>query len=350
MSLELPNNEPRLFHIHLQNCRKSPPVFQMTREHCETVLQRHPDMATRVHLTISSGEDYVIKNWKPRDIEAFDKHMATADLLVGYQFPTNDLAVRAPRLRWIHFISSGVEHIRPFDWVPLQVKLTNSRGVHSTKSGEYIAMALAMLNAEIPRFLTAQREKRWDRVFTPVITGKTLVIIGVGHQGGTAARQASKMGLRVIGVDIRRLSHRYCQKIVKPAEMAEVFPQADFVIVTVPVTKDTKHIIGRTELDALPARAGLINISRAATVDYDALVDKLRKGELAGAILDVFQPEPLPADSPLWWTPNLIVTPHVSSDDRDNYIPLILDLVMKNARRYLSGRRLINQVNLRQEF
>ena len=228
--------------------------------------------------------------------------------------------------------------------------LTNNRGVHLPKSGEYIAMALAMLNAEIPRIFTAQRERRWDRIFTPVIRGKTLVVIGVGQQRGNAAKQARRMGLHVIGIDRYRRSHRYCDRVVTPEDMADVLPYADFVVVTVPWTKETEKIVGRRELDLLPPRAGLINISRGATVDYVALAEKLSHGELCGAILDVFQPEPLPSDSPLWRTPNLIVTPHVSSDDRDNYIPLTLDLALDNVRRYMNGLPLKNQVRLDREF
>jgi phosphoglycerate dehydrogenase-like enzyme len=300
-------------------------------------------------LTISSGEDYVVRNWKSEDLDLFDRHIATSDLLIGYQFPTDRLSEKAPHLKWIHFISSGVEHIRPFDWVPPNIKLVNNRGVHLPKSGEFIAMALAMLNAEMPRLYTAQKEKRWDRAFTTVIRGKTLVVIGVGQQGGTAAKQARKMGLRVIGVDLYRRKHRYCEKIVTPADMGKVLPEADFVVVTVPWTSETEKMIGRRELELLPSHAGLINISRAITMDYEALVEKLTLGQLGGAILDVFQPEPLRSDSFLWSTPNLIITPHVSSDDRDNYIPRTLDLALDNVRRYLRGRPLRNQVNLKRE-
>jgi phosphoglycerate dehydrogenase-like enzyme len=132
--------------------------------------------------------------------------------------------------------------------------------------------------------------------------------------------------------------------------MPKVLPHADFILVAVPLTKETINIIGRKELNLLPTRAGLINMSRSATVDYEALAEKLVCGELGGAILDVFETEPLPSDSPLWWTPNLIITPHVSSDDSENYIPLTLDLAFENIRRYLNGKPLKNRVRLTREF
>jgi phosphoglycerate dehydrogenase-like enzyme len=135
-----------------------------------------------------------------------------------------------------------------------------------------------------------------------------------------------------------------------PRRLDRVLPRADFVIVTTPLTADTRQLIGRRELDLMKPSAGLINLARAQVVDYDVLADKLSRGELGGAILDVFDPEPLPPESPLWKTPNLIITPHVASDDAEQYMPLTLDLVFDNIRRLLAGRPLRNRVRRSLEY
>jgi phosphoglycerate dehydrogenase-like enzyme len=135
-----------------------------------------------------------------------------------------------------------------------------------------------------------------------------------------------------------------------PDELHKVLPRADIVLVCVPLTRETRHVLGRPELDLLKPEAGLINMARARVVDYEALAEKLARGELSGALLDVFDPEPLPADSPLWKTPNLIITPHVSSDDAEAYVPRTLDLVLANAARYLAGRPLRNRVRPEREY
>jgi phosphoglycerate dehydrogenase-like enzyme len=133
--------------------------------------------------------------------------------------------------------------------------------------------------------------------------------------------------------------------MVTSENLPEVLPKADFVGITVPLTPQTRHLISRKELDMLKKTAGLFNIARAPVVDYEALAEKLEKSELGGAILDVFDPEPLPADSPLWSTPNLIITPHVGCDDVDNYIIGTFDLVLSNIRRHLKGEHLVNLVD-----
>ncbi len=127
-------------------------------------------------------------------------------------------------------------------------------------------------------------------------------------------------------------------------ELHEVLPRADFVLITVPLTPETKGWIGREAFDLMKEGAGFINLGRARVVDYDVLRAKLKKGKLSGAILDVFDPEPLPKDSPLWSTPNLIMTPHVASDDDEHYMPRTLDLFFDNVQRYLVGMPLRNRV------
>jgi phosphoglycerate dehydrogenase-like enzyme len=325
-------------HVHVENSRDGAPVFRVTPELFAQAAARHPDVAGRVTPTF--GED----------LQGFDTAMRTAEVLIGFRFPTKGLRERAPRLRWVHLKGAGVEHLRPLDWMPPGFALTNNRGVHAPKSGEFAATAILMLNARIPALVTQQREHRWQQLFSTPVAGKTLVVVGVGAMGGAAARRARALGLTVLGVRRSGRRHPAVHEMVTPDRLGEVLPRADFVLVTVPLTGATRHLIGPAELDRLRPEAGLINLARAGVVDYDALAARLRDGRLAGAVLDVFDPEPLPAGSPLWDTPNAILTPHVSSDDAERYTPLTLDLFFDNLRRYLAGRPLRNRVQLRREY
>jgi phosphoglycerate dehydrogenase-like enzyme len=126
-------------------------------------------------------------------------------------------------------------------------------------------------------------------------------------------------------------------------------PRADFVLVSAPHTDASHHMIGARELALLKPGAGLVNYSRANLVDYDALRVKLAAGEMS-AVLDVFDPEPLPESSPLWRTPNVIITPHCSSDDRNEYTPRTLDLVLRNVQRFMEGRPLVNRVSRKHQY
>jgi phosphoglycerate dehydrogenase-like enzyme len=313
-------------------------VFQMTPERYESAAERHGDVADRVAWSIAT------------DFENFDALIREVDVLVGWRFPKEDLAQRAPKLKWIHIWGAGVEHLLPLDWLPRGVALTNNSGVHAPKAGEYMLMAILMLNNRIPALITSQHRAQWDEIFSTCMAGKTLVVIGVGQMGGTAARRAKELGMRVLGVRRNARPHRYVDEMFGPDELDRVLPRADFVLVTTPLTRETRNLIGRRELGYMKRDAGLINLGRAQVVDYEALAEKLERGEIGGAILDVFEPEPLPSDSPLWETPNLIITPHVASDDWDAYMPRTLDLVFENIRRCLDGRPLKNKVRRHLEY
>ena len=132
-----------------------------------------------------------------------------------------------------------------------------------------------------------------------------------------------------------------------PDQLNHVLAEADFVIINTPLTPETKGMIGKKQLQKMKPGAGLINLGRGPVIDHEALTASLTSGHLGGAILDVTDPEPLPADSPLWDVPNLIITPHISSDDDVSYAPLTLDLLFDNLRRYIAGKPLKNRVNPR---
>ncbi|MBI4012016.1 MAG: D-2-hydroxyacid dehydrogenase [Candidatus Rokubacteria bacterium] len=321
----------RPLRVHVQNNPSANPVFAVTPEPFQAAAKRYPGLARR--LTLSYGD-------RPG---ADDAGLREAEVLLTDHTPADDLAVRAPRLRWIQSTNAGVEDVLPV--LPAGVVLTNASGVHGPKGAEFALTALLMLNHAVPHFVTRQRERRWDQRFTTTIEGKTVVVVGVGALGAEVARLCRRFGLRVLGVRRDPRPLRGVEKMCPPDRLPEVLPRADFLVVTLPLTAQTRGLIGRRELDLLPRHAGVVNLGRGAVVDNGALAEKLRRGELGGAVLDVFDQEPLPPDSPLWTTPNLVITPHCAVDDGVRYVARCLQIFFDNVRRYLAGRPLRNRVD-----
>jgi phosphoglycerate dehydrogenase-like enzyme len=318
--------------LHVKNNRAGELTFRITPERLAEAAARRPAVAARVDSLI---------DW---DLDRFAESMATAQALVTWDLPTANLAAVAPDLRWIHIIGAGVEHLRPLDWLPTGVTLTNNRGVHAEKTAESALMAVLMLNNRIPAYVTDQRARRWAPDFATPVAGKTVAVIGVGEMGHAAARAFKSVGLRVLGVRRGARPRRFVDRMAGPEDLHAVLGDADFVHITLPMTEETRGLIDAAALDAMKPGAGLINFGRAPVLDHTALAERLRSGRLGGAVLDVHEPEPLPAASPLWDVPNLILTPHVSSDDDTSYIPKTLDLVFDNLGRLLDGKPLRNRV------
>jgi len=328
--------------VHIKNNHASPDtfppteegeaVFTITRERYEAAAARYPDVACRLDVCI---------DW---DLDNFHESMRTAEVLVTWDLPIGRLAEVAPKLRWIHIIGAGVEHLCPMDWVPEGVTIVNNRGAHAEKGGEFGLMAVLMLHCHMPAMIENQRDARWKSLYSTPIEGKTVAVVGVGNIGRGAARRFKRAGMRVLGVSRHGLACDDVDEMYAADAIDLVLPQADFVLVATPLTDETRNLFDRRRQSLMKSGSGVINVGRAGTMDYEALADNLRNGHFSGAVLDVFDPEPLPAESPLWNTPNLIVTPHVSADDGDSYVPITLDLVFENMRRHIAGEPLMNVV------
>lgn len=319
--------------VHIKNNRAGDYVFRTTPERYAAAAARNQDVAVKVETKI---------DW---DLDFFEASMKQAEVLMTWDLPTENLRQRAPHLKWIHIIGAGVEHLAPFDWLPRGVALTNNSGIHIEKTSEYVDMALQMLNHRIPKFSYNQRQHKWDAVYSTPIAGKTVAVIGVGKMGGASARRAKRMGLEVLGVRRSGRPARYVDRMYRPSQLHQVLARADFIIINTPFTPETKGLFDDAAFKALKTGAGLINLGRGAVVDQDVLAENLKSGRVSGAVLDVTEPEPLSPDDPLWDAPNLIITPHISSDDDRSYADLTLDLLFDNLRRFISGKPLKNRVN-----
>ena len=307
-------------------------VFTITRERFDNALKEFDSIANQLNPFI---------DW---DTDNFEQSMQDTEVLLTWNLPTKNLAQVAPKLKWIHCIGAGVEHMLPMDWIPDGVTLTNNKGVHAAKAAEFGLMAVLMLHSHIPAVVTNQRLKIYDSLYATPIAGKVLVVIGTGSLGGSAAKKVQALGAHVIGVNRSGLAVDGCDEVFTTDKLDEVLPRADYVLAATPDTPQTRGLLNRKRLDSMKASAGIINIGREAILDYDALCDKLEEGSLAGAILDVFDPEPVAADSRLWHTKNLIITPHISADDGDAYVQMTLGLFFQNMQLFLSGKPLLNPV------
>lgn len=325
-------------HLHIDNMTRLGPVFEVSQERLDAALERYPDLKDRIRCTI----DY--------DEARFGEHAATAEAMICWKIDLSDLATRAPNLKWMHVTGAGVEYFTPFDWLPDGVIFTNNRGVHGPRADEYTIMAVLMLNNRVPEMVTSQREGTWRQAFNTGVAGKTLLVVGVGNVGSGVAREAKHFGMHVLGVRRTAEPREHVDEMFGPEAIADLIPRADYIIVTAPATRQTQHLIGAREIELMRPGSGIVNYCRADVVDYEALRKRLEGKRDISAILDVFDPEPLPDSSPLWNTPNLIITPHCSSDDSDAYIPRTLDLFFDNMRRYLAGEELRNRVDPELEY
>lgn len=326
----MPGND--ILHLHLESFRKRPALFHLTEESWRAAAGRHRALAKRLRVTIGWDGDII------------GEALKTADVMINSNPPREGLRGRAPRLKWIQTTGAGIDGLLPLDWLPADIALTNNRGAHGPKAEDSCAMAISLLNARLPQMMAAQRNRAWQPVYTTPVAGKTAVVIGFGDLGRGAGRAAKKLGARVIAVTRSGKAARPADAVYPTSQIDRVLPKVDFVIVTAPLTPETRNLLDRRRLDLLKPGAGLVNIGRSPVVDYDALREKLAQGTLAGAVLDVFQPEPLPADSPLWDTPNLVIMPHVSCDD-PRYIDRLLDFWFENFGRFLKGKPLKNRID-----
>lgn len=272
--------------------------------------------------------------------EALEEGLAEAEalLLVG-SAPLHDLPRRAPHLRWISYTSAGVEWLLQAG-LPPGVTLTNASGTHIPKAAEFALLSVLMLNNQMPFFATAQRAHRWAPKPAGTVAGQTALILGMGALGGAAAQALSRQGLRVIGNSHSGRPHPDVTLMTQGDGFRAYLPETDYLVITLPLTPATHGLVGAAELDLLPRHAGVVNLGRGEILDADALAERLRDGRLAGAVLDALPQEPLPPDSPLWDTPNLVITPHCGLYDPEAYAPRCLDAFFANLARFQAGEPL----------
>ena len=282
-----------------------------------------------------------------RDRAGIEKVIQDVEILTGW-FP-HDLIPEMPNLRWVQQWGAGANWLMDCPQaVEMDFTLTNASGLHAIPISEHILAYLFAFARGFHRAHAYQAKGEWGKpgvgkVFE--LAAKTMVLVGVGAIGARTAELAAALGMRVIG--IRRnpeLEASGLEAVYGPERLLDIIPEADFLVLTLPLNNETQGMIGERELKAMKPSAYLVNIGRGGTVDEGALVRALQDGTIAGAGLDVFETEPLPAGSPLWDLPNTILTAHYAGRTphyRDRAAAIFLD----NLERYITGQPLFNVVD-----
>ena len=286
--------------------------------------------------------------------------LAEVDVLyTGFCFPSPQ---RAPRLRWAQLDTSGVDHVRVSPLWQTDVAITTLNGVAPSNMAEFAVMMMLAFGHHLRLMVDLQRKKdwptyqqRWDWFMPSELRGATVGIVGYGSIGREIGRVCHALGMRVLAArrsgsaaretyripDLAQAAGPEPDAVYLPSELGEMLPACDYVVLIVPYTSESHHLIDKTALRAMKTSAVLINIARGGIVDEAALITALREGWIAGAALDVFADEPLPEDNPLWEMPNVLISPHVAGFT-PHYHERVMGVFSENLRRFLDGRPLLN--------
>jgi phosphoglycerate dehydrogenase-like enzyme len=285
--------------------------------------------------------------WRVRVEQQAADYLDRAEVLVGAARLPREALDRAVRLRWVQVMGAGVENLTLDDY--RRLTLTNASGAAAVPMAEYAISLMLLFAKGFPHLIRRQLAGEWDSQARPFeIAGATCGIIGLGAVGREVARLSRALGMHVVAtrrsITAPTADALGCA-VLPSAELPALLERSDYVVVTVPLTTETRGLVGARELAMMKPAAVLINLARGPVIDERALIVALQAGEIAGAGLDVFEREPLPADSPLWNMANVVITPHYSYDS-PQYHERRLDLFCDNLRRYLAGAPLRNVVDV----
>lgn len=309
------------------------------------LIALQPDLLSKErhsHIQSLKPEANIVVTEQAEEIE---KVLDDIEIAAGH-FPIQ-MIPRAPRLRWVQQWGAGTDwllhhpEIAKVDFI-----LTNASGVHAIPISEHILAMMLAFARHLPEAIRAQEKREWSRGMGSFeLANKTMLLIGVGAIGRRTAQIARAMGMHVIGM--RRNPEKSLPEIDKmfsPDQLLDLLPRADFIVLTVPLTRETRAMLSREAFEHMKPTAYVINIGRGGTIDEPAMIEALRSGKIAGAGLDVFATEPLPPDSPLWEMENVIITAHYSGET-PHYDERAIKIFMENLEHYVRGQPMKNVVD-----
>ena len=317
-------------------------------------------VSPRLHVTQQTAHN-------PGEVAAILQGHPNTEILYAFHLPPNTLEL-TPGLRWVQLHSAGADHLLDHPIMGSDVVLTTTSGIHATPIAEYVLASMLAYRWRVQLWTHCQREgrwpsERWSLFARPELRGSTLGVVGYGSIGREVGRLGKAFGMRVLAV--RRSSGRADQgytvegtgdphgsipeRFYAPEALREMLAQCDYVVLALPLTAATRHVIGESELRAMKPSAYLVNIARGGLIDEAALARALREGWIGGAGLDVFDEEPLPPDSPLWELDNALLSPHVAGFT-PHYDDRAVAVFAGNLSRYLAGLPLQNQVDKKKGY
>lgn len=275
------------------------------------------------------------------------EHLPQADILLVTDFRTDLLESCWPAqhsIKWVHATSAGVDALLFPALVKSDLRLTNARGVFDLGIAEYVLGVVLLFAKDTLGNLRHQRSHEWRHRETELISRKKALIIGAGSIGGEVARLLSAVGMEVTGVARSARDAPYFKQVVASDDLEEYLPSADYVVLTAPLTLATEGLINRARLVLMKPESVLINVGRGAVVVTDDLAEALRQQVIAGAALDVLEPEPLPDNHPLWDIPNVVISAHMSGDFV-GWRRALGEQFLANLELWLADESLFNQVD-----
>ncbi len=305
-------------------------------------LQSGGDIPQGVKLVLASGAELA-------------REIVDADGFIGGPLSASELNA-AKKLRWVQSFSAGVEKQLFLSGNTLMrdsaIVLTNNRIVEGPELADHAWALLLTLTRQLPRFMANQAQEKWqgNNEGIVVLNGKTAVVIGVGGAGFNIATRAWAFGMNVIGVDPQDYPMTpIIKKYVKPDQLDEVLPEADVVFISAPHTEQSHHMMGKKQFDLMKRGSYFVAVSRGGLYDMAGLVNALDSKRLAGAGVDVTEPEPLPKGHPLWKFNNAIITPHLAGRSDQDYARMV-GTARENIKRFAAGKPLINVVDKRKGY
>lgn len=282
----------------------------------------------------------VVMATEAAELRAF---VADAEVLLVSALPPGASLADAPRLRLLQTMGAGIEQIAGHD-LPARAMIASGRGLFAAEVAEHAIAGLLALTRGLPSHLERQRERAWSPFASSALAGRSLAIVGVGAIGSRVARIAEAMEMRVLGIRRTPRPTAHLNEVGGPPELVTLLRKADHLVVCAPLTPATRGLIDEAALAALHRSACVVNVSRGGVLDELALLRALRAGQLGGALLDVFDLEPLPPDSPWWSAPNVIVTPHVAGLGV-RYLDAVVRRLLDNVGRLARGDDPVGRVD-----
>jgi len=282
--------------------------------------------------------------------EALEPELGEARVLFDWQGSKAEMAKvleLAPQLEWIHTRYAGLDRALFPALVEHPVPVTNGSGVFSQSLGEFAMLGALYFAKDVPRLLKAKAARRWDIFDCDEVRKQTMGIVGYGDIGRAVARRAKALGMRVLALrrnTAPRPGDEYVDQLFSSSALLEMLPQCDYVVAAAPLTRETQGMIGAGEFAAMKRDAIIMNIGRGPVIDESAMIEALRSGRIRGAALDVFEVEPLPAESPLWEMENVLLSPHCTDHTRD-WLADAANFFAEQLGRWRAGEPLKNIVD-----
>ncbi|NMO95687.1 NAD(P)-dependent oxidoreductase [Paenibacillus lemnae] len=307
------------------------------------IVALHELSQEQIHRIEDAAPEYEVISGKYKELPSGT--VSGADILMGWSGAAAEEALAEnSQVRWIQVWSAGVDRMPLQELDARNIQLTNASGVHSIPISEHIFAFMLAYARNLHQAVRHQSRNEWDKsgIFHE-LSGKTAVIIGVGQIGSAAARIAQAFGMKTVGVRRSGKDDPHIDVMYTTEELDQALGQGDFVINILPLTEETKGLFNADRFAAIKEGAFFINVGRGPSVDTTALVDALKSGHLAGAGLDVFEEEPLPADHPLWNMEQVMLTPHTAGDT-EHYNERVMDIFVENLKAFVEGSPLPRNV------